>query len=92
MDLNTIYRVIEDVEPSEFGEDLAMINMETGEYFIIDEVGSDIFHCINGETSVEKIIMELQKDYEVDYETCKKHTITFLEKLFDSKILEIVKE
>ncbi len=49
------------------------------EYYKIDEIGAEILYCISKNFSLDKIIMVLTDEYDVEYEECKKEVISYVE-------------
>lgn len=75
------------VDVVNMGNELAMMNTETGKYVIINEVGKDIWSLIDGEKSEEDIINALLELYDIDEETCSNEVNTFIRQLIDEKLV-----
>ena len=59
----------------------AMIDFETGKYFLLKGPANGIWDLIQTDISGAEIGAELRKSYEVDEAACLQSTITFLERL-----------
>jgi len=64
-----------------------MMNVENGEYFGLDSVGSRIWELIEKPTEVDKLIESLLKEFEVDRKECEADTLEFLNQLLEKKLL-----
>jgi hypothetical protein len=49
----------------EIDGEMVMMNAKTGDYFGLNEVGTDLFRLIDGQRDVKDIILELLKLYDV---------------------------
>ena len=49
--------------------------------YTLNETGAFIWEHINGENSVEDIINEMTKEYEVDYETASNDVFSFIDEM-----------
>lgn len=77
-------------ETASMGEELGMLNVETGMYFILDPIASDIWHALEKPMSMNHLVLHLMKIYEVDQETCYAETKIFLKELIANKLVEII--
>jgi len=66
-----------------------MMDIENGKYYALNEVGSRIWDIIGSPVSIRDIVGTLMKEYDVDYETCEKAVISFLESVCDAGIIKI---
>jgi hypothetical protein len=66
-----------------------MLNIETGEYYDIDPVGSDIWNRIEQPTSVANICQDLLNIYSVKLEKCQKDVLPFLSELVILGAIEV---
>lgn len=66
-----------------------MMNLDKGEYFMMNEVGSRIWEIISEPINVKEIINTLRNEYEVDEETCKDTVIEFLGRLDNADLISI---
>jgi len=49
--------------------------------YTLNETGAFIWEHINGENSLEDIIIEMTKEYDVDYETASNDVFTFIDEM-----------
>ena len=66
-----------------------MMNLDKGEYFMMNEVGSRIWDIIIEPINVKGIIEALLSEYEVDEETCTETVIEFLGRLNNAELISI---
>ena len=68
------------------GESVVM-NVDTGNYFGMNSVSTDIWHMMESDLSFNDMITSILKSYEVDEETCRKDTRPAIARMILSKIL-----
>ena len=56
--------------------------------YTLNETGAFIWEHINGENSVEDIINEMTKEYEVDYETASNDVFSFIDEMNNYLIIQ----
>ncbi|MFO7612722.1 MAG: PqqD family protein [Clostridia bacterium] len=65
-----------------------LLNLETGDYFSLNHVGSEIIRCIEENMSAEEIAGKITDMYEIDLETAKSDVIALIDDLVRNNILE----
>jgi len=63
------------------GDEIIILNMETGDYLGLNKVGSSIWEHLKMPQSVGEIIEKLVAEFDVDKGTCTTETIEYLEKI-----------
>jgi hypothetical protein len=71
------------------GEEIIILNMETGDYLGLNTVGASIWEHLQESGTVQKIVDKLMAEYEIDSETCTTETISYLEKINKLGLLRI---
>ena len=89
INLDTIINKNLEVDDTDLDGEKVMMNLEKGEYFMMNEVGSRIWEIISKPINVKDIIETLRSEYEVDEETCKCTVIDFLTGLNHAKLISI---
>ena len=89
INLDTIINKNLEIEDTDLDGEKVMMNLEKGEYFMMNEVGSRIWEIISKPINVKDIIETLRSEYEVDEETCKCTVIDFLTGLNHAKLISI---
>ena len=75
---------------SAIGEEVVMLDMDSGFYFGLNSVASIIWRKLEKEISFEEIISELLEDYNIDEVTCENETRIFLNQLLEKNIIKPV--
>ena len=75
---------------SKIGDEVVMLDMDTGFYFGLNSVASKIWGKLEKEVSFEEIISDLLNEYKIDKLTCENETKFFLDQLLDKNIIKEV--
>ena len=75
---------------SKIGDEVVMLDMDSGFYFGLNSVASIIWGMLEKATSFEEVINELMKEYNVDRQTCENDTRSFWNQLLERNIIKQV--
>ena len=89
INLDTVINKNLEIDDTDLDGEKVMMNLDKGEYFMINEVGSRIWEIISEPINVKEIISTLRNEYEVDEETCKDTVIEFLGRLDNADLISI---
>ena len=89
INLNTIINKNLEIDDTDLDGEKVMMNLDKGEYFMMNEVGSRIGEIISEPINVRRIIDTLRSEYEVDEETCKDTVVEFLGRLNNADLISI---
>lgn len=89
IDINTIIIKNTEIDDTDLDGEKVMMNLDKGQYFMMNEVGSKIWDIIEEKVSVKQIIKRLREEYEVDEEICKDNVINFLGQLNKADLINI---
>ena len=89
INLDTIINKNLEIDDTDLDGEKVMMNLERGEYFMMNEVGSRIWEIISEPINVKGIVDTLRSEYEVDEETCKDTVIEFLGRLDYADLISI---
>lgn len=64
-----------------------LLNSKTGDYFGLNEVGSDFYQLVDGKKGLEEIIDLLDEEYDVKREVLKADVENLVARLLEKKIL-----
>lgn len=78
-----------EIDDSDIDGDKVMMNLDKGEYFMMNQVGSRIWDIIVEPRSVKEIIITLLEEYDVEESACKAAVIEFLEGLNNAELISI---
>lgn len=81
MELNSVVKLKKTVSVADLSGEKAMIDFETGKYYLIKGTGNDIWDMIQEEISVGEIVDRLLEEYDVTREKCTESVLNFLENL-----------
>ena len=70
------------------GEEIIVLNMETGDYLGLNLVGSSIWEQLETPQRISDIIEKLVAEFDVEYENCKRDTMDYLDKIMELGLLE----
>ncbi|WP_031557084.1 PqqD family peptide modification chaperone [Lachnospira multipara] len=90
MDKETRIHLIKKLEVAELDGDKAMIDFETGKYFLLKGAANDIWDIIQEDITVGDIINKLRAMFDVSEEECTEATISFLENLKTLGFIEAI--
>lgn len=89
IDLDTIINKNLEIDDTDLDGEKVMMNIDKGEYFMMNEVGSRIWEIISEPVNVKRIIDTLCFEYEVDEEICKDTVLKFLGRLNNAELISI---
>ena len=78
-----------DIDDADLDGEKVMMNLDKGQYFMMNEVGSRIWECIEKDTSIIDIVNTLLNEYEVEEATCKETVLKFLGRLEDEGLITV---
>lgn len=74
---------------SELGEEVVMMNIETGDYLNMNIVSAEIWKILKNPISIKNLCEKLSQKFDVDNEVCKADTIEFLKQLEQEDLLNL---
>ena len=89
INLDTVINKNLEIDDTDLDGEKVMMNLDKGEYFMMNEVGSRIWEIISEPINVKEIISTLRNEYEVDEETCRDTVIEFLGRLDNADLISI---
>ena len=87
MELTKPIKFKREIEVTDLNGEKAMVDFNTGNYYLIKGVGNVIWDMLYEEITVKEIIDRLLKEYDISPEECEKQVIEFLEKLEKADII-----
>ena len=90
VNINSVIIKNEEIDDTDLDGEKVMMNLDNGQYFMMNEVGSRIWELIEGNTPIVNIIETLTNEYDVDEETCENTVIEFLGRLKDADLIKVV--
>ena len=71
------------------GDEVIILNMETGDYLGLNDVGSAIWDHLKTPQTIKELIEKLMTEFEVDNQTCSLQTMEYLEKISKLGLLQV---
>ncbi len=73
---------------TDFGEETMIMNMKSGDYLNLNQIGTSIWKLLENPSSVENICLKLLEIFDVESATCQEHVMDFLQQLLEQDIIE----
>ena len=78
---DSVVRRNEEVFASEIDNEVVMMNIQTGKYYGLDEIGSRIWELMKQKIKVKDLIKKLLEEYDVSEQECEKDVLELLMEL-----------
>jgi hypothetical protein len=72
------------------GDEVAMLNINSGSYFILDDIGAAIWDRLQAPTTPAHICESLRQQFDVPLAQCEADVLTFLRELHAKGLLTVV--
>ncbi len=72
---------------SELGNEMVMMDIDSGNYIGLNETGRAIWELIEEPVKVDDLIKQLMTKYDISFDDCSKDTLEYLNKMDEQKIL-----
>lgn len=89
---NILFVAIKEHLYSDLNGEAVILSMKSGKYYGLNEVGRRIWNAVKDPTNFEEIHAKVMREYEVDEETCHREVSSFLQKMFDEGLIEVLDE
>ncbi len=77
---------------SDLGGEAAILDLEGGVYYGLDEVGARIWEMIQEPRPASEVRDALIEEYDVEPERCERDLLALLERLAEERLIEVVDE
>jgi len=84
--LNKIMRRNTSIESAQMGNEIGMLHIELGKYYVLNDIGADIWNRIEKPISMATLIENIIGEYDVEYDQCKAEVMEFANELISKKI------
>jgi hypothetical protein len=86
--INRIFMFINDkIITRQLQGETVLLNMENGDYFTLNQMGTEIFSCISEGMDTEGIIEHLLEIYDAEYDRVKNDVISLIDKMKEKNII-----
>ena len=75
---------------SDMDGEKVMLSIKNGKYYNLGTIGGDIWDQIKEPKSIQALINSLMDIYEVEEEECKDQVLSFLDKLLEENLINII--
>lgn len=75
---------------ADMGGEVAMLNIETGNYYHLNETGTHIWELLETPQKGSELCDRLETKFDIDRETCEKEVLSHLQQLLRNEMVEIV--
>ena len=89
MKLETIVERNHEIDATDLDGEKVMMDLDKGQYFMLNGVGGDIWELTEKPISVKNIIESLRKEYEVNAEECEHAVKEFLHNMHHANLVMI---
>ncbi len=89
MNLNKKVIFIETVFAQEVDDEMVLLDMNSENYFGLDEVGTSIWQAMQEKETLKEVFEVLLEQYEVEPEMLQKDLLDFVDKLLESGLIEV---
>lgn len=86
---NKTYKKLKSVESKDFGDETFLMNIDTEDFFNLNEVGTLVWEKANGKTKVSAVAKQIAKKYGVDEKKVLKDVLDLLKTLESKKLINI---
>jgi len=85
------YKQAENIECQQFDQESILLNIQTGIYFRLNELGGYIWPLLDGEHSIREIITSIVAEFDVSADTAEKDFLHFMDELLKEELVQITK-
>jgi hypothetical protein len=82
--------IAEELLTTEMDDEMAMMNVKQGKYFVLDSIGTEIWKLIQEPRSVSDICDSMFEHFSVERQQCEQDVLTFLNELYREKLIEVI--
>jgi|TARA_B000000557_G_C20777829_1_gene445061 DNA integrity scanning protein DisA with diadenylate cyclase activity len=82
-----IFKIVDDIVVSEINNESVILNLKTGIYFQVNELGSYIVSQLNHYSTLESLNNKITKDFDVEPNKSKKDLLSFIKDLKSKGLL-----
>ena len=83
------YRAMPSAVGEKLGEEVAILNVETGIYFGLQGVGAEVWELLDKAPTVDEIVAHLVQVYEVDETRCRADVVALLASLQEAQLVKV---
>lgn len=77
----------EKIVTANISNELGMLNIESGKYYVADSIAVDIWKMLFEAKNINQLVDELINEYDVTFDKCKNDVEKFIQHLVDKKLV-----
>lgn len=89
---SSIVVAVKEQVSSDLGGEMAILNLDAGMYYGLDEVGARIWELVHEPRAVKAIQSTIVEEYEVDPARAERDVLALLHQLVDEGLIEVKNE
>ena len=89
VNMGTIICRNENIDDADLDGEKVMMDLDKGQYFMMNEVGSRIWELTTDNTVIKEIVQALLKEYEVEENECEETVIKFIKQLYEANLVKV---
>lgn len=80
----------EAVQTASLGDEVAMMHIRTGKYYLLNPIGTRIWECLEEPSEFEAIVDSLTAVFDVSRDACSRDTGNFIRDMVEKEILKVI--
>ena len=85
---NSIWIANKDVANSKIGDELALLQPTSGQYFTLNKTGATVWQLLSEARSTEEIITGVAEEYGIEASLCRDDVIELITQLGDAGLIQ----
>jgi len=86
----TVQQISEKILATDVGDDLVMMDIETGQYITLNKMGRIIWQEIASPVKVSELLNKLMERFQVTEEVCRQDTLEYLNLMLEEHLLQVI--
>lgn len=86
----TVQQISEKILATDVGEDLVMMDIETGQYITLNKMGRIIWQEIASPVKVSELLNKLMERFQVTEEVCREDTLEYLNQMQEDHLIQVI--
>lgn len=87
--LETVLLRKSETPSTDISGEIGLMNIDTGKYFALNTIGSEIWKKLENPTSLQDLINSLIAEYDIDFNSCLSEVKPFMEQLIQEGIVTV---
>ena len=86
------FKAVDEHLYSDLKGEAVVLNLVNGKYYGLNSVGVAIWKSLQTPATLAEIELSIQREFDVDRETCHREVSAFLEKMVEERLIEVLDE